>query len=178
MTVSNPSPADLSRLAGSWTLDPARTTVVFHTKAMWVLKVAGKVQATEGRGAVGPDGSVSGTLVLDAGSVDTGNKKRDTHLASDDFFAAGTHPTIEFRAIAVHVDGSGVEVSGDLTVAGTTRPLSFPVSLDAVDADQATLHAEVTIDRTDFGMTWNKMGMASTTNLVEVTAHLRHTGTA
>ena len=52
MTTPNPTATELSSLSGAWTLDPARTTVTFHTKAMWVLKVKGSLRATEGGGTL------------------------------------------------------------------------------------------------------------------------------
>ncbi len=84
MTSPNQTATDLSAFAGTWTLDPAHTSVVFFTKAMWVFNVRGTFKALEGTGSVGTDGSVSGSILVDA-SVDTKQKRRDKHLRTADF---------------------------------------------------------------------------------------------
>ena len=74
------APQAISDLTGTWTLDPRRAEIQFHTKAMWVLPVSGTLRVTEGSGVVGGDGRVTGCLVVDANSIDTKNKRRDEHL--------------------------------------------------------------------------------------------------
>ena len=67
--------------------------------AMWGLaKVKGRFNAVEGSGVIGEDGTVSGTLVFDAKSIDTKNKRRDTHLRSGDFFEVEKYPTFTYAA--------------------------------------------------------------------------------
>jgi len=116
MTESSATPL-LASVAGGWQLDPEGTTIEFHTKAMWGLaNVAGTFGAVRGNGVVGDDGAVSGELVVDAASIDTKNKRRDTHLRSDDFLDVGKYPTLSFTA-------SEAVPSGDCTlrVMGTLR---------------------------------------------------------
>lgn len=106
------------------------------------------------------DGSARGSLTVDAASLDTRNAKRDDHLRSADFLDTDRHPEIVFVVSgAVPGEGSAVRVDGELTVLGNTRPLSFTARLTEATADAATLTAEVAIDRTAFGMTWNRLGM-------------------
>ena len=76
MESANESSLDLRDFAGQWVLDPDRTSIAFHTKAMWVLPVKGRATAIEGVGTVDPDGGLSGTLVVDAASLDTRNEAR------------------------------------------------------------------------------------------------------
>src|ERR1700693_1442394 len=83
--------------AGTWHLDPNRTTIEFHTKAVWGLaKVKGTFSAVSGSGVVGDRGTISGELVVDANSIDTRNKRRDKHLRSADFFDVSAYPTFSF----------------------------------------------------------------------------------
>jgi polyisoprenoid-binding protein YceI len=172
MTSAEPAASNLSTFAGSWILDPARTKIEFHTKAMWVLKVKGTAKATEGRGTVGPDGSLDGVLVVDAGSIDTGNKKRDGHLRTADFFQTDQHPTITYTATGARPGPTGkAEVTGTLTVHGETRPLTLLVDIDATPV-AATVSTEVTIDRSEWGLTWAKLG-AGLSNRVVVSAHFK-----
>ena len=113
MTSPNEAVADLSPFTGSWSLDPSHTSIVFITKALWVLTVRGAFTAVEGSGTVGADGSVSGSIVIDASSVDTKKKKRDDHLRTADFFEVDAHPTITFSLTHAHPKGAGtVELTG------------------------------------------------------------------
>jgi polyisoprenoid-binding protein YceI len=170
MTPPDQTAADLSQFAGTWTLDPARTSIVFHTKAMWILKVKGQVTALEGSGTVGADGSFSGSLVLDPATIDTKNKKRDAHLRTADFFEVDAYPTMTFTASGARPNGAGkVEVTGTLTIHGQPRPLVVEADVSAT-GDAATVVAEVDIDRAAWGLTWAKMG-AGLANHVVVSAH-------
>ena len=107
MTSPNQSSVDLRDFAGQWVLDPDQTSIVFHTKAMWVFPAKGTAKAIEGVGTVAPDGSLSGTLVIDAASIDTRNKKRDAHLRTADFFEVERFPTITFEVTSGRLAGSG-----------------------------------------------------------------------
>jgi polyisoprenoid-binding protein YceI len=158
MTSSNEITADLSAFAGSWTLDPSQTSIEFHTKAMWVANVKGTFKAIEGSGTVVADGSVTGSIVFDAASVDTRKKKRDDHLRTADFFEVNSFPTITFTLTDAHSREAGkVDLTGTLTVHGTTRPVALLADVSTTDAS-TTVSAEVDIDRSEWGLTWAKMG--------------------
>jgi polyisoprenoid-binding protein YceI len=96
--TSNENPVEWRDFVGKWMLDPDRTSIVFHTKAMWVFPAKGTARAIEGVGTMGTDGGLSGSLVVDAASIDTKNRKRDAHLRTADFFEVETFPTINFEA--------------------------------------------------------------------------------
>jgi polyisoprenoid-binding protein YceI len=158
MTSANETDSDLFASAGSWTLQPSQTSVEFHTKAMWLLNVKGKFQAIEGSATVSADGSIGGSLVLDAASVDTNNKKRDAHLRTADFFETDAYPTITFTVTAARPQGPGkVELVGNLTIHGTTRPLTIPADVK-VTGDSVVVSGKSDIDRSDWGLTWAKLG--------------------
>ncbi|MHC3473084.1 YceI family protein [Streptomyces sp. 7R007] len=158
---------------GLWTLDAAASTVALRHKTMWgLVTVKGAFTTVGGQGEVHPDGSAAGTLTLDAASLDTGNKKRDEHLRSADFFDVANHPEITFAVRSAHLRaGDTVEVSGQLTVRGISRPQSLTARLAGADADALTLETEFTVDRAEFGLGWNQMGMIR--GLTTVTATLR-----
>jgi polyisoprenoid-binding protein YceI len=161
----------LAGAVGSWTLDPTATNVEFHTKAMWGLaKVNGVMKATEGGGTVGEDGSVSGTLVIDAGSISTKNKKRDEHLRSADFLDVAKYPVVTYSVAGVSVlDDGRLKVSGSLTLRGVTHPLeSFATAVQGVPG-RVTLTVQAEVDRREWDMTWAKMG-AKVDNTVVVSA--------
>jgi polyisoprenoid-binding protein YceI len=159
------------QLAGNWTLDPSRSQVRLKSKSMWGLApVKGAFAKVSGAGAVSPAGDASGTVTVDAASIDTGNKRRDEHLRSADFFDSATHPAITFTADSIRPSGDGVTVTGTLTVRGRTRPLTFPATVSVFDAGEAWLDAEVRVNRADYGLTWNQMGMASMHNTITIHA--------
>ena len=160
-----------SALAGTWTLDPARSSVELRSKSMWGLApVKGSFREVAGTGTVSPDGQVSGTVTVAAASIDTKNARRDTHLRSADFFDSGNNPDITFTANGIRPSVQGVAVTGVLTVRGRTRPLSFEAAASVQGDVEIWLDAEVPINRADFGLTWNLMGMISMTNTLTIHA--------
>jgi polyisoprenoid-binding protein YceI len=158
-------------LAGEWTLDPRTSSIRLKSSAMGGLaRVNGVFREVSGNGTVFPNGEVSGTLTVAAASIDTKNTRRDTHLRSADFFDSGNYPDITFTAEAIRPSGQGVAVTGALTVRGRTRPLSFDVAASVRGDGEVWLDAEVIINRADFGLTWNLMGMASMHNTLTIHA--------
>ena len=113
---------------------------------------------------------MSGTVTVSAASVDTKNKKRDTHLRSADFFDSDTYPDITFTVNQATPSGQGVTVSGSLTVRDRTRPVTFDAQVSVISAGEVSLDAEVQVDRSDFGLTWSPMGMSSMHNTITVHA--------
>lgn len=167
------SPAELlSDSVGHWVLDPAKSSVRISHKTFWGLStVRGSFSVLSGEGDVGADGSVTGKLVIGAGSVNTKNGKRDTHLRSADFFKADEHPEIVFTAATAKAGSSaGLTVSGELEAAGISRPLSFAAQVTEKAPDTATLTAEAEVDRAGYGMTWNQLGMLTGLTKVSVVA--------
>jgi polyisoprenoid-binding protein YceI len=158
-------------LAGSWTLDGARSEVGLKSKSMWgVVPVKGVFREVTGSGTVSAAGAVAGTLTVAAGSVDTKQKKRDEHLRSADFFDVANNPDITFTAEQVTPSGDGVTVTGSLTVRGRTRPVSFAARVSGFDGTQVVLDGEFQVNRADFGLTWNQLGMSSMHNAITVHA--------
>ena len=158
-------------ITGNWTLDGSRSTVRLQSKSMWGLTpVKGVFRQASGQGTVTPAGAVSGTLTVHAASIDTKNKKRDTHLRSADFFDTGTYPDITFTVDRARPSGQGVTVSGSLTVRDRTRPVTFDAQVSVISAGEISLDAEAQVDRSDFGLTWNQLGMASMHNTITVRA--------
>ncbi|MDO0937255.1 YceI family protein [Streptomyces sp. DG2A-72] len=163
---------------GLWQLDTTASTVALRHKTMWgLVTVKGTFGAVTGQGEVRPDGSAVGTVTLDATTLDTGNAKRDTHLRSADFFDADHHPEITFAVRGAELrDGDKVHVVGQLTVRGISRPQSFTARLIGSDADSLTLDTEFSVNRDQFGMGWNQLGMIR--GLTTVAATLRFVRTA
>lgn len=160
-------------LAGEWVLDAGRSTVSLKSKSMWGLApVKGRFREVSGSGTVSPTGDVSGTVRVSTASVDTKNTKRDTHLRSADFFDSENHPDITFAIESIRPVDAGVAVTGSLTVRDRTQPLSFNAAVSAPSEGEVTFDADVPINRGDFGLTWNRMGMASMHNTLTIHAVL------
>jgi polyisoprenoid-binding protein YceI len=158
---------------GRWALDPTRSTVAISHKTMWgMATVKGSFKTLSGDGEVRADGTVTGTLVLDAASIDTKHTKRDKHLRSADFFHTDEHPSIVFTVdSAVPAANGTAEIDGQLTVRGVTRPLSFTAQTGGTGTDDVTLTGELTVDRAWFGLDWNQLGMLRGPATVTLNTH-------
>ncbi|MFD4135364.1 YceI family protein [Streptomyces goshikiensis] len=168
--------SDLS--AGTWVLDPTKSSVEIKHKSMWGLAtIRAAFTKLSGEGEIGPDGSVHGTLTIEAASILSKQATLDTHLRSADFFNVQRHPTFTFTTtgvVAAADDAGTAKVTGHLTVLGTTRPLTFTARVATVGPDDVTLRGEVAIDRNDFGMGWNKAGMIKGLTTVTLTTRFTH----
>jgi polyisoprenoid-binding protein YceI len=150
--MTAPTKADLTGLAGTWTLNPERTSVSFRTRAAWIIRAKGTLQATNGSAQVGADGGVTGEIVIDPASIDTNNKKRDDHLRSADFFDIVNHPTVTFTVAEVRPAPSGeLAVVGSLAVHGQSTPLTVLAEV-VLAGESASLSTEVVITKRDLGM--------------------------
>ena len=157
-------------LAGTWALDPGRSSIRLKSKVMGLIPVNGVFREVGGNGTVSPDGEVSGTVTITAASIDTRQTRRDTHLRSADFFDVANYPDITFTADSVRPSGQGVAVTGALTVRGRTRPLSFDAAASVHGDGEIWLDARVRVNRTDFGLTWNLLGLVSVTSTLTIHA--------
>lgn len=158
-------------LAGSWTLDAARSTVQLATKSVWgLVRVKGAFTQVTGQGTVTADGQATGVLTVAAASVDTGNAKRDTHLRSADLLDVEAYPEITFRATEATLGDGTLTVSGTLTAHGTAKPVTVAAGVAAQGPDEITLDASVPVNRADYGVTWNQLGMASMDNTLTIHA--------
>jgi polyisoprenoid-binding protein YceI len=158
-------------LTGEWDLDPRESSIRLQNRSMrGLIRVHGVFREVSGHGTVGPDGAVSGTVTVAAASIDTKNTRRDTHLRSADFFDSGNHPDITFTADEVRPSGQGVAVTGALTVRDRTRPVSFEAAASVPGDGEIWLDAEVPVNRADFGLTWNLMGLISMDNTLTIHA--------
>src|SRR5262249_14247283 len=113
-----------------------------------------------------PDGNFSKATVavtIDASSIDTGVADRDAHLKSADFFDVEKYPDLRFVARRVQPrSGAELEVVGDLTIKGITREVILRVEQHGQAKDpwgnlRVAFTAKTSIDRKDFGLTWNQV---------------------
>ncbi|MGX9923197.1 YceI family protein [Streptomyces sp. NPDC002248] len=152
---SNETPAP-----GTWRLDAGSSTVSLGHKTFWgLVTVKGEFRTVSGGGELAADGTARGELSLAADSLDTGNKKRDEHLRSADFFDAAHHPELRFEARGIRPTGDALAVDGTLTVRGTTEPVSLTAHRTEATAQAVRVEAETVIDPRRFGVLKEKSGM-------------------
>jgi polyisoprenoid-binding protein YceI len=150
--------------ADTWQIDPAHTNVEFTVRHMMISNVKGQFQKTSGTITINGSDPASATIdaTIDASSVDTRVERRDTHLKSPDFLDVAKYPTITFKSTKVEAAGPGkFKVTGDLTLHGVTKPVVLDVESSGAPVKvMGGLHAGASattkINRSDFGLTWNK----------------------
>lgn len=152
----------MAELNGDFVVDPQRTRIGFTAAHRGGPKVHGHFEDFEGTAHLGANPSEStARLTVRSASIETGNHRRDAQLARD-FLAATTYPAITFVTTKViEVAEQRHDVTGDLTIRGTTCSLTVPFELTAA-GDDLRFTATLTIDRHAWNANWN----AFTTALV------------
>lgn len=140
--------------AGTWTADPAHSSVEFAIKHMKIVTVRGFFGEFQATVTGGEEPRVEGSIAVT--SVNTRDPQRDGHLQSPDFFDAERHPeaTIVSREV---VPG---RITADLTLRGVTRPVEFEAEVTEGGTDpwgnrRIGLELSATVDRREFGIDWN-----------------------
>ncbi|RME28050.1 MAG: polyisoprenoid-binding protein [Deltaproteobacteria bacterium] len=150
--------------ASTWQIDPKHTTVGFKVKHMMVSYVEGRFHEVEGTVEYDPANptALSATVTVQMDSVDTHEPKRDAHLKSPDFFDVEKYPTMTFKSTAVKQVGDGeLDVTGDLTLHGVTRPIVLHVEglgqpiIDPWGNERVGAEVTGSLNRQDFGVSWS-----------------------
>jgi polyisoprenoid-binding protein YceI len=150
-----------------WQLDPAHTQVEFRARHMMITRVRGRFADMSGTITVdeeNPENS-SVEVLVDARSLDTRVKDRDTHLRSEDFLNVEEFPEITFRS--KRIEGAHAEpgdeflLVGDLAIRGETNEVALNATYEGQGKDpwggtRAGFTASTKIDRRDWGLTWNQ----------------------
>jgi polyisoprenoid-binding protein YceI len=142
---------------GIWVIDPAHTEVGFVARHLMVTKVRGQFKDVEGTVTVADEPSDStANVTVKLASVQTGSADRDAHLRSADFFDVENNPEMTF----VSTGFTGDTLTGDLTIKGVTKPVTFDVDFNGVATDpwgntKAGFEASAEINRKDWGLEWN-----------------------
>lgn len=144
--------------AGTWSIDPSHSTVEFRIKHLGLATVKGRAPVVSGTIEGGEKPSISGTV--DVTSITTFDDTRDEHLRSPDFFDAERYPELAFESTAVHLAGRELIADGVLTIRNVSKPVTLRGELAGTETDpwgneRIGLDLEATIDRTDWGLTWN-----------------------
>jgi polyisoprenoid-binding protein YceI len=150
---------------GIWQADPFHTQVEFAAKHLGMMTVRGHFAEVSITGNFDPvhHDATSIEVTIQTDSIRTHNAQRDNDLRSSNFLEADKYPTITFKSTKVeHNDGDRYTMDGDLTIKGTTRPVTLSVVRYGEFNDPRMGHrisygAEAKINRKDFGMTFSAM---------------------
>lgn len=140
---------------GTWKLDPVHSSVGFAVKHMVVATFRGGFRTFD---VTLDEEGLSGTV--EVASVDVEEPNLNGHLQSPDFFDAERHPQLAFRSSSVRLDGDSIEVDGELTVKGITRPVVLTGTISGPveglnGARRVGLELQTVVDRAAFGLDWN-----------------------
>jgi polyisoprenoid-binding protein YceI len=145
--------------ADDYVIDGMHTAVTFKVSHLGLSWTHGRFNDVSGSFTLDPAdaGKCSFRLAIKAESVDTGNAKRDGHLRSPDFFNVKQFPALSFKSTAVKATKDGYQVTGDLTLHGVTRPVSFALAGGRTaefpkGVRRTGYSAELSLKRSEFGM--------------------------
>jgi polyisoprenoid-binding protein YceI len=144
--------------ADDYTVDPVHSGVTFKIAHFGLSQLPGRFNDFAGNFTIDPDAAkCSFAMTIKAESIDTGNKQRDDHLRNPDFFNAKQFPAITFKSTSVKAGKDGYEVTGDVTMHGETKPVTFALAggkkAEFPKGVQRTgFSTEFTLKRSEFGM--------------------------
>ena len=177
-TVAAPTPPVAEPVAEpvvekDYQVDPVHSSVLFRIKHLDVAYFYGCFKEFSGAFTLDedhPEGS-SAYLEIKAESVDSRDAKRDQHLKSPDFFNARQFPVIRFESSSVEKKGKLWTLEGDLTMRGTTREVTIPMTEtgsgpDPWGGERIGFEGEVTIQRSEFGIDYAKDALGDEVKLI------------
>jgi polyisoprenoid-binding protein YceI len=142
--------------AGTWQVDPVHSSVGFTVKHMVVANFRGGFGTFD---VTLDDTGLRGTV--DVASIEVSEPNLNGHLLSPDFFDAERHPQLFFRSTAIRADGDTLDIDGELTIRGVTKPVTItgtssgPATHPFDGSERLGLEFETVVDRTAFGLDWN-----------------------
>ncbi len=146
-----------------WEVDPQHSSVEFSVKHLMINKIKGVFEHFQANVSFDPDelATMGIQASIDACSITTRQPQRDEHLKSGDFLDAATYPYITFQSVScTPVAEAQCELTGNLTLRGITKPVTFHTSFEGLAQDprgrqRAGFHATARIDRGEFGLVFN-----------------------
>jgi polyisoprenoid-binding protein YceI len=145
-----------------WDIDVSHSAVHFYVRHMVISKVHGRFAKWSGTLQLDEQDLTRSTVDvrIDAGSIDTQVADRDTHLKSADFLDVARYPQVTFRSRRIEKARDGYRVVGDLDLHGVVREVTLDAEFAGTGKDpwgneRAGFSAKASLDRRDFGLTWN-----------------------
>jgi len=139
-------------------IDPAHSFVTFRIRHL-VSYAKGRFKKMSGDIEFHADKIARSSVrfALDAASISTDNPKRDAHLRSPDFFDVKRFPSITFQSTSVRRDGKVITIAGVLSMHGVKKIITIPARIVGKTGDRIGFEGKLTLDRKEFGITWNKI---------------------
>jgi len=161
-TPFDPATTVVDDIAGDYTLDVAHSRLGFSARHAMVTTVRGAFKDFDCTAHVDTANPANSKveLTIRTDSIDTGVADRDAHLRSADFFEIESHPEITFTSTNVERDGDDWTITGDLTIKGTTQPVTVEFESTGSARDpfgnlRIGFEGHTTLSRKDWGLTWN-----------------------
>jgi polyisoprenoid-binding protein YceI len=141
--------------AGTWTLDPVHSSIGFAVQYAGVGTFRGTFEEFDAKLV---DGRLEG--VAQVASLKVDDENLSAHLQTPDFFDAERAPELRFVSSSIQRDGDRVSIQGDLTLRGVTNPVEIAGTVtgpltDAFGRERIGFDVETTVDRQDYGISWN-----------------------
>jgi polyisoprenoid-binding protein YceI len=153
--------APMLHAGDDYKIDPVHSSLSFQVQHFGISYVHGRFNEVSGDFSIdkADPAKSSCSLTIKVESVDTNNKQRDMHLKSPDFFNVKQFPTMTFKSTAFKAIKDGYEVTGDLTMHGETKSITFKLNggkeMELKGMKRIGFFTDLKINRSDFGM--NKM---------------------
>jgi polyisoprenoid-binding protein YceI len=149
----------------AWTIDPNHSTAQFTVRHLAISNVSGNFTKVTGAVEFNEKDITQSQIVasIDVSSVDTRVAPRDADLRSPNFFDVAKYPTIEFKSKKITNSGGKLQMTGDLTMHGTTKEVTLdidgptPEITDFSGKARRGFSATTTLNRKDYGLMWNNM---------------------
>ena len=147
----------------SWTIDKSHSAAEFKVRHL-MANVGGRFNDFDAVIHLDRTNAANSSVefTIQATSIDTGNKNRDEHLRSPDFFDVAKFPTISFKSVSIRERSKDLyDVTGDLTMHGVTKRITLPVQFLGFGrgpggSEKAGFEITTTLNRKDFGVVWNR----------------------
>jgi len=146
----------------TYKIDKSHSEAVFQVRHL-VTKVRGRFTDIEGSVEYNDSTPELSSVAFTAktASIDTAEPDRDKHLRSADFFDVEKYPALSFKSKKIAKRGANYDVTGDLTIKGVTKEVVVPVEFtgkakDPWGGDRIGFEIETTLNRKDYGISWNK----------------------
>lgn len=147
----------------NWKIDPAHSEIQFKVKHLMITTVTGYFKKFDLEVETEDEDFTKASNIrftADVDSLTTNNDQRDTHVKSPDFFDAASHPQLSFVGKKYSGSGGDYELTGDLTIRATTKPIKLHVEFggmanDAYGQRKAGFTIDGKVNRKEFGLLWN-----------------------
>ncbi len=148
-----------------WNIDTTHSSINFSVRHMVFAKVRGRFGEWSGAVRLDPNDLTRSSVEVEvqSASIDTGVKDRDNHLRSPDFFDVERFPALRFKSTKVEqTSAERYRLHGELTIRDITREVVLDVehggrAKDPWGNTRAAFTASTSVNRNDFGLTWNQL---------------------